>query len=401
MARKLVVVSIRRTEQKIGSTKELLMIKVSRNLSAIMIGIGALSPIMFAGAQTRAGETLFAMSNNADKNEVLKFVLSPDGSTSVAQNSYDTHGRGSGGTNDPLEAQGSLTLSDDHSLLFAANAGSGDVTVFRVERGGLNFVDKEPSGGSGPVAVAQSQNRLYVLNQGGAGSVVGFQVGNDGHLRPIADSTSFLSATAVGGSSISISPDGQTLAVVQRLANNIDIFNINPNGTLAPIVINPSPAPGAFSGRFAPDGKLIVSETGPAGAVGASAISSYSVLPGGALSAVSHSVPTFGDANCWNAISPDGTHVYVSNAGSSNLSGFTIGAGGGLSAIGSTILASNPAGSTNLDITTSGDGKFLYSLNAQVGTIGVFSIRPDGSLSEVAEISGFPKAVGFNGIAAL
>jgi 6-phosphogluconolactonase (cycloisomerase 2 family) len=116
---------------------------------------------------------------------------------------------------------------------------------------------------------------------------------------------------------------------------------------------------------------------------------------------VSQSVRTFGDANCWNAISPDGTHVYASNAGSSNISGFTIGAGGALTAIGSTILASNPAGPTNLDITTSGDGKFLYSLNAQVGTIGVFSIHPDGTLSEVAEIPGFSKADGFNGIAAL
>jgi 6-phosphogluconolactonase (cycloisomerase 2 family) len=377
------------------------MIRVSRSLAAIMIGIGGLSPMTFAGAQTRVGETLFVMSNNANKNEVLKFDLSVDGSKTLAQNSYDTHGRGSGGTNDPLESQGSLTLSKDHSYLFAANAGSGDVTVFRLDRGGLNFLDKEPSGGSGPVAVAESQNRLYVLNQGGAGSVVGFQVGNDGHLRAIDISTAFLSATAVGGSSISISPDGQTLAVVERLANNIDIFHINPNGTLAPIVVNPSPAPGAFSGRFSPDGKLIVSETGPAGAVGASAISSYSVLPGGTLSAVSQSVPTFGDANCWNAISLDGTHVYASNAGSSNISGFTIGAGGALSAIGSTILASNPAGSTNLDITTSGDGKFLYSLNAQVGTIGVFSIHSDGTLSEVAEIPGFSKAVGFNGTAAL
>jgi 6-phosphogluconolactonase (cycloisomerase 2 family) len=145
---------------------------------------------------------------------------------------------------------------------------------------------------------------------------------------------------------------------------------------------------------------LIVSETGPAGQVGASAVSSYTVQPAGTLTTVSQSVPTFGDANCWNAVSPNGAHVYVSNAGSSNISGYAIGAGGGLTPIGATILASNPAGSTNLDITISSDGKFLYSLNAEVGTIGVFAIHPDGTLTETAEISGFPKAVGFNGIAA-
>jgi 6-phosphogluconolactonase (cycloisomerase 2 family) len=365
-----------------------------------MIGIGILSPMMYAGAQTPGTETFFVMSNNAENNQVLEFLHSAGGST-VAQKTYDTQGRGSGGVNDPLEAQGSLTLNSDHSLLFAVNAGSGDVTVFRVDRGGLHFADKESSGGSEPVAVAQSQNLVYVLNQGGAGSVVGFQVRGDGHLRPIANSTAFLSANAAGGASISISPDGQTLAVVERLTNNIDTFHINPNGTLAPIVVNPSSAPGAFSGRFAPDGKLIVSETGPAGEAGASAISSYSLLPGGKLAAVSQSVPTFGDANCWNAVTPDGSRVYVSNAGSSNISGFTISAGGVLTGIGQTILASNPSGATNLDITISGDGKFLYSLNATVGTVGVFAVHPDGTLSEMSEISGFPKAVGFNGIAAL
>jgi 6-phosphogluconolactonase (cycloisomerase 2 family) len=353
--------------------------------------------MMFAGAQTTGTETFFVMSNNANKNEVLEFVHTANGST-VAQKSFDTHGRGTGGVNDPLEAQGSLTLSGDHSLLFAVNAGSGDVTVFRVEHGELYFADKEPSGGSEPVAVAQSQNQVYVLNQGGAGSIVGFQVNRSGHLQPIKNSTTFLSANAVGGSSISISPDGQTLAVVERLTNNIDTFHINPDGTLGPIVVNPSAGVGAFSGQFAPDGKLIVSETGSS----VSAISSYTVNSAGKLSAVTQSLTTNGAANCWDAITPNGAFVYASNAGTSTISGFTIGGNGALTAItSSSVVASNPNGATNLDIAISGDGKFLYSLNAMVGTVGVFAIQPDGTLKEVDEIPGFTAAVGFNGISAL
>jgi hypothetical protein len=58
-----------------------------------------------------------------------------------------------------------------------------------------------------------------------------------------------------------------------------DTFHINPNGTLGPIVVNSSAGVGAFSGRFAPDGKLIVSETGST----ASAISSYTVNSNGML----------------------------------------------------------------------------------------------------------------------
>jgi len=65
------------------------------------------------------------------------------------------------------------------------------------------------------------------------------------------------------------------------------------------------------------------------------------------------------------------------------------------------MVGSNPEGSTNLDIAISGDGKFLYSLNGVVGSIGVFSIHPDGTLSEVTQVEGLPKAAGFNGIAAL
>jgi len=373
------------------------MLKAIRGLSTTAIGIGCLFPVMLASAQTRGTETFFVMSNNADKNQVIEFVHTSNG-TVVAKETFDTHGRGTGGVNDPLESQGSLMLSADHSLLFAANAGSGDITVFQVIEGRLIFLNKQPSGGSNPVAVAQTQNRLYVLNQGGAGSVVVFQMGYDGRLLPIADSTAFLSANAVGGSSISISPDGQTLAVVERLTNNIDTFHINPNGTLGPIVVNPSPGVGAFSGRFAPDGKLLVSETGST----LSAISSYIVNSNGKLSAVTQSLTTNGDANCWNAITPNGDFVYASNAGSSNISGFLIGKSGVLTALTpSSVVASNPENATNLDITISGDGKFLYSLNATVGTVGVFAIQSDGTLKEVDEIPGFTAAVGFNGIAAL
>jgi 6-phosphogluconolactonase len=374
------------------------MLKIARTPLLLIGGACMLAPLM--SAQRANTETFFVMSNNPDSNEVIAFVHSADGSL-LQETHYATHGRGSGGVNDPLESQGSLTLNADHSMLFAVNSGSGEITSFQVQNSALEFAGKVPSGGSSPVAIAQSHRRVYVLNQGGPGSVVGFQVGQEGQLSQIPRSTAFLSANAVGGSSISISPDGQTIAVVERLANNIDVFHVNPDGTLENAVVNPSPAPGAFAGLFAPDGALLVSETGPAGAVGASAISSYSIQSSGHLSVISQSVPTFGNANCWNAISPDGLHVYVSNAGSSTISGFTIGRGGVLSPISSTVLGSNPAGATNLDITVSGDGKVLYSLNAKVGAIGVFLIGSGGTLTEVAQITGFTAAVGFNGIAAL
>lgn len=372
------------------------MVNVMRRLVTTTMALCVVVPVIAAAVQARAEGTVFVMSNNAQQNQVIAFEREGEGPY-FEQSRFDTLGRGTGGVNDPLESQGSLTLSPDHTFLYAANAGSGDITVFRVIGDRLIIADKEPSGGSQPVSITQWGNTVYVLNSGGAGSVVAFHINAFGQLQRIPNSIAFLSANATGGASISVSPNGQTVAVVERIANNIDTFQVHTDGTLGPLFVNASPGPGAFSGRFAPDGKLIVSETGGTG----SAISSYTVGTNGTLAAVSQSVPTDGAANCWNAISPDGTRVYASNAGSSTIAGFTIGNGGTLTPIAGTIVGSNPAGSTNLDIAISGDGKFLYSLNGEVGTVGVFTIDADGTLEEVMQIQGLPAAVGFNGIAAL
>src|SRR5450432_626798 len=129
----------------------------------------------------------------------------------------------------------------------------------------------------------------------------------------------FLSTNTSGAASIAISPDGQFVAVTERLTNSIDVFNVLQDGTLPPIIINSSIGPGAFSVSFAPGGAAIVSETGPGNVANGSAVSSYAIFPNGTLSPISSSVPTLGATNCWNAVTPDGRFVYVSNAGSSTI----------------------------------------------------------------------------------
>src|ERR1700728_2395993 len=161
--------------------------KVTRYLLMIVVGIGAASPILGFAQRDKESGAVFVMTNAADRNEVIAFKRASNG-TLAYESQYSTGGRGSGGVNDPLEAQGSLTLSQDHSLLFAVNAGSGNVSVFSVRRSTLAFLDKVPSGGSEPVAVAEHQNLVYVLNAGGAGSLVGFTLDFGGHLREVKTS---------------------------------------------------------------------------------------------------------------------------------------------------------------------------------------------------------------------
>ena len=219
------------------------MLNVTRNLLILAVGVGAAVPTLASAQSKSATGAVFVMTNDANKNEVIAFERAANGTLGDSV-SYDTHGRGSGGITDPLESQGSLTLSRDHSLLFAVNAGSGDVTVFNVHKSGaLNFHSNTPSGGAQPSAIAEFNGLVYVLNSGGAGSLVGFNLNNGGQLRQIKNSTAFLTGATTGGASLAFSPDGQFLVVTERIANNIDVFHVQRDGTLSPIVVNSQPRP--------------------------------------------------------------------------------------------------------------------------------------------------------------
>jgi len=342
---------------------------------------------------------VFVMNNSDTRNEVTSFTRSADGSLQQA-GTFATGGRGTGGVTDPLESQGSLTLSSDHSLLFAVNGGSGEISVFQVHGSHLALVDKKLTGGAEPNAVAQHGSLVYVLNVGGSSNVVGFALSANGQLSQIPNSIRFLTTNNSLAASLAFSPNGQFLAVTERATNNIDVFQVLADGTLAPIVVNTDSQPGAFSVTFSPNGAVLVSETGPTGG-DVSTISSYSILATGTLSPISVGVATQGKANCWNAATPNGLWVYVSNAASSTISGFHVGTDGSLTPIGATVLGINPTGAVNLDIAVTADSQFLYSLNSGDGTIGVFAIEQEGgalvNISEDPVISG---NAGFNGIAA-
>jgi 6-phosphogluconolactonase len=374
--------------------------KVMRTLLMAALAMGLVSSTLSKAqnADKQSAGAVFVMTNNVDKNEVVAYRRAIDG-TLQEGGRVATGGRGSGGNNDPLESQGSLTLSQDHSLLFAVNAGSGSVSVFSVHGSTLSMVDKVISGGSEPNAVAQHGNLVYVLNVGGSSNVVGFTL-DHGKLKQIPNSTRFLSTNNSGAGGVAFSPDGRFLVVVERLTNDIDVFSVQSDGTLSPVVISPSAGAGAFSVSFASNGAALVSETGPSGAVNGSAISSYEIAANGTLSPISTSVPTLGAANCWNVVTPDGGFVYTSNAGSSTISGFAVTKTGVLTALPGTVIGTNPEGSTNLDIAVSSDGKFVYTLNSVAGAIGIFAVQKDWTLLNIGYASGVSPLSGFNGIAA-
>lgn len=377
------------------------MLKAIRGLLTIALGVGALTTTMYAASIfTGSSPAVFVMTNDASKNEILAYQRTYDGDF-VLKDRVATDGRGSGGTTDPLQSQGSLTLSGDHNLLFAINAGSGTISSFHL-RGGLPvLVDQEPTGGAFPVAVAEHNGTAYVLNAGGNGAIVVFHADNLGRLHQVSGPTVHLTGLNSGASDISVSPDGTKLVVIEKASNSIDIFPIHPDGTLGTVVANKSLTPGVFATVFTPNGQLIISENQPNNGTDTSSISSYTINANGTLTAISQSLPTYGNGNCWNAITPNGHWVYVDNAGTFTVAGFSVTSNGALAPIAGTILATDPDGTANLDTTVSGDGKYLYTLNSGTGTVGVYTINSDGTLTSLGDIDGLPSTVGFNGIAAL
>lgn len=377
------------------------MLKVVRSLLTLTLSVAALTSTMHAADEfSGSGSTVFVMTNDNLKNEVLAYQRLYNGSYKF-RGSFSTDGRGSGGTTDPLQSQGSLTLSGNRNLLFAINAGSGTISSFHLVDGLPLLVDKKPTGGAFPVAVAEHNGIVYVLNAGGNGAIVAFRADGLGRLQEIPNSLTHLTATNSGGSSISVSPNGRTLVVIEKAPNNIDTFAIHPDGTLGTVVINHSVTPGVFAGVFTPNGQLIVSENQPDSGTETSSISSYTINANGSLTAISQSLLTDGNGNCWNAITPNGKYVYVDNSATSSVAGFAVGSNGTLTPIAGTVLFTNPEGTTNLDMATSSDGKYLCTMDTGVGTISVYSIDSDGSVTKSADIDGLPKTVGFNGIAVL
>ncbi len=377
------------------------MLKSVPGLLAVALCLGASASTMYAAETIGGGNTsVFVMTNDNVKNEILTYQRSFDGQF-VLRERVATGGRGSGGQTDPLQSQGALTISGDHSLLFAVNSASGTVSSFHLLNGFPVLIDQEYSVGAFPIAVTEHNGTVYVLNAGGSGAVVAFKADTLGRLQEIQNSSTFLTSLNSGASSISVSPNGKWLIVVEKATNSIDVFPVHPSGTLGTVVNNKSVTPGVFATVFTPNGQLIVSENQPHSGTDTSSISSYTINANGSLTAISQSLPTYGNGNCWNVITPNGKWVYVDNAGTFTVAGFSIASSGALAPIANTILSTLPDGVNNLDIATSGDGKYLFNLLSGAGAIGVYTINPDGTLNQLGNIEGLPTTAGFNGIAAL
>jgi 6-phosphogluconolactonase len=349
-----------------------------------------------AAANAMADEgALYTQTNDPAGNTVQKFERARDGSLTPA-GTFSTGGLGLAGLGG---RQGAVELSDDEETVYAINAGSNSVTAFRVRddedddgKPGLELVGTVASGGVAPVSVDEHRGRVYVLNSGAVPNVTGFDVGRRGALRPIPGASRDLPG-AEGAAQVSVTPDGSRLVVSERVSNRLETLTLDRRGRPGQPVVTASSGTTPFGFAISRRGDVIVSEAG------ASTVSSYRIGAGGALAAITPSLPVGQGAACWVAVSPDGRFAYTGNAAGS-ISGFAVDRSGSLTALDADGLTAvvNP---TPRDLDFSRNGRFLYAVSPGDATTGGrvtgYRVRADGSLEEITSASA---AVGITGAAA-
>jgi 6-phosphogluconolactonase (cycloisomerase 2 family) len=351
------------------------------------------------GGDSRRERAVFVQTNELDGNRIVVFERHGDGRLSEEE-SYRTGGNGGnvapGTASDRLGSQGSLVYDERHRLLFAVNAGSDSVSVFRVHGTRLQLTDVDPSGGDFPASIAVHDDLVYVLNAGGVGIVQGFEIRGD-RIRPLEGSARSLGLAntdppnfLTSPGQVGFTPDGSRLiATTKASGSTIDIFSVRRDGTLSETAVeNPSATPVPFAFTFDPRGRLV------SGEAATSTVTTYTINANRTL-ANPQSQSDNQVALCW--IVEARGFFYVANTGSNNLSGYRIDGSGRPMLIGPTGVVAT-TGQGPIDMAPAAGGRFLYAQTGIAGTVEEFRVADDGTLVRLGNVAGLP--VGQEGIAA-
>ena len=330
---------------------------------------------------------VYLSSNDASGNELLVFARATDG-TLTAAGTVPTGGLGTSGA---LNNQLSMVLTEDERHLYVVNAGSDDISGFRLRGESLEPIGAPvPSGGDQPISLTVHGNLLYVLNAGAGANVTGFSIATDGSLTAIAASTQPLSGEGTGAAQIQFTPRGDVLVVTEKATNTITTYVVDAQGRAGAPHAQASAGTTPFGFAFSTRGNLIVSEAG------SGAASSYRVGRDGFLTLVSASVSTTQAAPCWVVISESGLDAYTTNTGSGTVSRFAIGAGASLTLVEGAAGVTG-AGSLPQDADFTPGSRFLYVRNAN-GSVSAFRVERDGALEHIGDSTPIPDFA--NGIVA-
>ncbi len=179
----------------------------------------------------------------------------------------------------------------------------------------------------------------------------------------------------------------EQVLVASQSGNAISVFNIGAGGALTPVPCNPISACGASGGIQG----LAIDPTGHtayAAQESGNALSVFAIGGSSVLTAVPCTTPfdcSTGNLPFGVSVDPTGRYVYVGNNAAGSISGYTVGAGGAL-----TPIACNPSADCNVadpnEVAVDPSGRYLYSTSFSLGngSLGEWSIGPDGVLTPIA-----------------
>jgi 6-phosphogluconolactonase (cycloisomerase 2 family) len=386
-----------------------------------LIALAVAGTTLVAGTATAQADrpdfrpgAVFGMTNDVQGNQVVAYNRGADGRLTEA-GSFPTGGSGSGTIEDSANGlvlgnrsgeSSPNNLKGTAKLLFATNAGSDSVSVFRVEPDGLQLVDVESSNGDRPTSITVSKGVVYVMNSGGfmcsglmdPPNVTGFRLDEGGELTPIPGSRRQLSgAPMYGCNQVSYDKTGENLIVTQQQADVIDTFRRNADGTLTGPRQQQSTGNGPFGFAFTQRNQLVTTENfGAAPAQGGAA--AYDIERDGTLRPTSPTVRNGQSDTCWVVITDDNRYAYTASFGDDGaISSYRVRPDGSLELMNSQEDTTGPG---TADSALSGDSKYLYVRNSNRNSITAFEVENDGGLRRIHEVQSGAPSGGVLGIAA-
>jgi 6-phosphogluconolactonase len=360
-------------------------------IASITAGLAGTAQV--AAAASGVVGHVYVNDNTAGTNTIGAFDQHADGTLAAMSGSPFT--AGGAGTGTIVGSQGSLQATSDGRYLFAADAGSNQISVVRVRPDGtLTPAQGSPvaSGGIEPVSIAVHDGLVYVANEGNGttgSNYTGFRLNSGGHLTPVAGSTVPLPATANPGD-ILFNGTGNNLIGIEVGTTDpstflIDSFVVGEDGRLTPAAGSPfaAEAAGPFGSEFSPTdpGHLYVSNAH--GGAGNGSVSAFSVTGDGTLGSIGASPYADGQtAPCWVEISHDGRYLFAVNTGSTTISSYVIQTDGSLVHLSDTAFSSG-LGIRPFDARLDAGGNNLYVVDAAIDAVTIFSVD-GGTLTELA-----------------
>jgi len=288
--------------------------------------------------------------NTAGSNTIAVFDRHADGSLTRLPGS--PFAAGGAGTGAGLASEGAVQIADGGRFLLAADAGSGQVSVLRIQPdGSLRLGSVVSSGGVLPVSVAVHGSLVYVADAGPADSdYTGFRLAPWGSLTPVPGSTVALPAAAQPGD-VLFNGTGTKLVGTRVGTSQIGSFTVGLGGRLTAAPGSPFTAQGVgpFGSQFRPASPSQLFVSNARNGTGLGTVSAFTDSGAGVLTSIGSSpVADQQTAPCWVTISPDGRYLFAVNTGSGTISRYSIAPGGAFAVSGSGNLTELPGSPTPL-----------------------------------------------------